>query len=568
MLSRDALIKELRNHGIPCEPLGDDVTLVCPFGTTCGGIGGDILTCILNVTNETGDCRSCGKKAPLSEFLEKLGIGSNPGLSQADSGRGVTESRNVQLKVEKRKRKVDVEPDGRVQPVEEVVEFLDRSVTREEVHAAFEQIGAVNRDILDIVMSSAYSSLRTDLVEAPLWAVLVGAPSSMKTELVKGLNGLPHIYYLDTLTSNPFASGYVAPKGKKAYDLLDELNDKCLVIRDMTTLFSLNEDTVKKLLGELVAIYDQEFAKFSATRGKQSYKARFSLLGCITPAALNNHRRYINMIGPRFLFVRMPDLTAAREARGFEIAWQAGKRSALIRNGRQLLISYLTQLAAAKPSIQPENIEIQEIINGLAILVSKGRGVVITKPQSFKDDEGNDKSYYDVEGVQCEEPWRALLQLRGMGRCLAAVRGKAMVTIEETKVLADIALSSMTPDRAEVVTMMFREPDALFTAHDLQTRLASRSQRTIQRNLKELKALNMIDSFKDESLPNAPWQWFLNEKIKSALIKAYGGDVQPMVEDINPVEKGRGAASLWDEPLIPLDQPADDASHPDFLSHR
>jgi hypothetical protein len=153
---------------------------------------------------------------------------------------------------------------------------------------------------------------------------------------------------------------------------------------------------------------------------------------------------------------------------------------------------------------------------------------------------------------------------------LAAIRGKTAVTTAETKVLADIALSSMPPDRAEVVAMMFQEPNTLFTAHDLQARLASRSQRTIQRNLKELKALNITDSLKDESSPNAPWQWFLNEKIKDALIRAYGGDAQPMIEGIHLVEKGRDAASLWDEPLIPLDQPVDDIddSHPDFLSHQ
>ncbi len=570
MQPRDIIIRELNKHGISFEPQGKDVATACPLKPESDARGGYLATFIINSETKIGTCTYCRKTAPLSEVIEQFSIGTAPESSEKNNELGAID-RNTAPKAEKQSRKIATKPDERVQPVEETIEILDRTVGLEEVYGAFEKIGAVNRDILDIVMASAYSSLRPDLVEAPLWAVLVGPPSSLKTELAKALNGLPHIYYLDTLTSNPFASGYVPLKGRKAYDLLDELDGKCFVIRDMTTLFSLNEDTVKKLLGELVAIYDQEFAKFSATRGKQSYKARFSLLGCITPAALNRHRRYIDMIGPRFLFIRLPDLTAEREARGFEIAWQDGKRSTLIRNARQLMISYMMQLASAKPTVEPEGIEIQEIINGLATLVSKGRGVVISKSQSFKDDEGNDKTYYEVEEVQCEEPWRALLQLRGMGRCLAAIRGKTAVTTEETKVLADIALSSMPPDRAEVVAMMFREPDASFTAHILHQRIANRSQRTIQRLLKELKALQIADAFKkeEESSLNPPWQWFLNKKIKDALIKAYGRDgTQPAIEDINRDEKGRNANSLWDESTISSDQPADDASapHSDFLS--
>src|SRR3989344_9350904 len=204
-------------------------------------------------------------------------------------------------------------------------------------------------------MAIAYSSLKSDLSDVMLWGILAGAPSSMKTELMKALRGLSHIYYLDTLTSNPFASGYVAPKGQKSYDLLDELNDKCLIIRDMTTLFSLNEETVKKLLGELVAIYDEEFAKFSPTRGLKSYKAKFSLLGCITPAMLNKHRRYIDMIGARFLFIRVPELTAEKEKKGFGIAWQGEKRKELSKYAREIMYSYIVQVNDKNPTLLPED---------------------------------------------------------------------------------------------------------------------------------------------------------------------------------------------------------------------
>ncbi|MBI4158443.1 MAG: hypothetical protein HY505_02395 [Candidatus Yanofskybacteria bacterium] len=438
----------------------------------------------------------------------------------------------VEPQIEKEFQKIEAEiKDDKKDPD---VELITRHIELEEVYQAFEKIGAVSREVIDIAMAIAYSSLKSDLVDVPLWGVLVGPPSSMKTELVKALRGLEHIYYLDTLTSNPFSSGYVAPKGRKSYDLLDELDNKCLVIRDMTTLFSLNEETVKKLLGELVAIYDEEFAKFSPTRGLKSYKAKFSLLGCITPAALNKHRRYIDMIGARFLFIRLPELTSEREKKGFGIAWQSEKRKGLIKYARELMYSYITQIDGKNIILLPEDGNIQEILNGLAVLVSRGRGTVLTKQQSFKDDEGKDRTYYEVEDVQVEEPWRALLQLRGLSRYLAIVRGKETVTTDEMKTLAEIGLSTMPVDRAEAVQQLFKQLNTRpsLTSRELQTLLPHRSHRTFQRLFKELEALKMVDAYKDPNGPiNQPWHWFLREDIQNALTKAYGIENMPQVEE-------------------------------------
>lgn len=435
-------------------------------------------------------------------------------------------------KVEEEFQKIEAEVKGSGK--EQEVELIDGPIELEEVYLAFERIGAVSRDIIDVVMAIAFSSLKPEFSDVMLWGIIAGAPSSMKTEMMKALRGLSHIYYLDTLTSNPFASGYVAPKGHKSYDLLDELDDKCLVIRDMTTLFSLNEETVKKLLGELVAIYDEEFAKFSPTRGLKSYKAKFSLLGCITPAMLNKHRRYIDMIGARFLFIRLPELTAEREKKGFGIAWQGEKRKDLIKYARQLMYSYIVQVNEQDPTLPPEDENIQEILNGLAVLVSRGRGTVITKQQSFKNDEGKDMTYYEVEDVQIEEPWRALLQLRGLGRYLAIIRRKETVTTDELKTIADIALSTMPVDRAEAVQQLFKQLNVRtsLTSKELQALLPHRSHRTFQRLFKELEALKIVDAFKDPSgPPNQPWHWFLRTDVQHALVKAYGIENDPPIEE-------------------------------------
>lgn len=68
--------------------------------------------------------------------------------------------------------------------------------------------------------------------------MFAGDPSSGKTEGI-----FAGVYSLDTLTENSFLSGYVDKDGKKLdKQFLDVVNGHYLLIKDLTTLFSMRED--------------------------------------------------------------------------------------------------------------------------------------------------------------------------------------------------------------------------------------------------------------------------------------------------------------------------------------
>ena len=78
-----------------------------------------------------------------------------------------------------------------------------------------------------------------------MWLIIIGNPSAGKTEVVLAFEDLKNVYFLDSLTENSFLSGYVEDKNGSRYrrsqpkpQLLDDLNWKTLVIKDLTTLFS------------------------------------------------------------------------------------------------------------------------------------------------------------------------------------------------------------------------------------------------------------------------------------------------------------------------------------------
>lgn len=366
-------------------------------------------------------------------------------------------------------------------------------VTIEQIITEIQSVCTLPESLIKVVLAVCLS-VKLNLPSS-LWLMVIGVPSSAKTDLVNFLRSSDLVYFVDTLTQNPFASGYVAPEGQKSYDMLSELNNKCFVVKDYTTIFSLNSETVKKLLGELVSIYDGQFKKFSPTRGLKEYITNFSHIGCITPTALNRHAQYMNIIGARFLFYRMSKLNAEDRKKGFEIAWHEDRKNSL-KEIEKLVCEFLNQIVSKLEA--EENIEIdftdEEIkasLEQLAIFTSKSRGIVITEEQTFKNDEDKTVTYHEVVDWQVEEPWRAFQQLKGLAIALAIINQTNKISKEEISILEKIVLSSMPVQRAETLECFKNEK--VLTSKQLSL-LTKKSQRTCQRLLKELQFLDIIES--------------------------------------------------------------------------
>jgi hypothetical protein len=342
--------------------------------------------------------------------------------------------------------------------------------------------------ILAVAVSSSFSNFLM------LWLLLVGVPSSGKTDLVRLIKGAGTTYYLDNLTQNAFISGERANKDNKVYDLLPLLDKKCLVIKDWTSIFSLDEKATKKLLGDLVNIYDKEFTKFSSRRGNISYASAFSQLGCITPATLNKHTNYMNMVGPRFLCYTMPSSTPEEDNQSYEQIFLNRDRSLIEKEARLYVSSYLTQLVQKSPNIKSLSKEVQEYLRTAAELMSNCRGIAVLQAAAFKNEEGEEVKYYEVSEVQIEEPWRAIQQLIILAQNLAFVVGKEEVGVSELAIIKEVVLSSMPADRSQALRIV-KDQGGSITARGL-TESSDRSIKTSRRLLDELAALKVLEKIK------------------------------------------------------------------------
>lgn len=366
------------------------------------------------------------------------------------------------------------------------------------IHALLEELSSASHDLIELVLATAISLPITQATsEALVWLLVVGAPSSDKTNQVTLLREMPNIYFLDTLTENAFVTGYVPESGERPKDLLGELDGRCLVVKELGALFSLKAELIRKVLGDLQAIYDGHFAKYTGTRGLVEHKAAFPFIGCVTPLALNQHQRYMASIGPRFLFYRVLPLTEQQLRDGFELSWQLGERRKKLGELRRQVSAYGWQRHQAAPSLVSETPEQQARLNELALFLSHGRSVVLTERHQEHGEEGKSFTIYENTGHQREEPFRALQQLRGLSRNLAVVHARDRITDHELELLRRVVLSSMPPDRADAL-LLFQGSSHLKEDGGLTRRGAvaglKRSYNQAKRLLQELESIGLLES--------------------------------------------------------------------------
>jgi hypothetical protein len=304
-------------------------------------------------------------------------------------------------------------------------------------------------DVTEITIATVLNAKRSE--DGLIWPLVVGEPSTGKTETVQGVKQEHTVTFLDSLTDKAFITGFVDSNGNSPPDLLKDLDGKCLIIKDLAPLFSAREEIVKGVLGAMVSIYDGSYARQTGTRQRVEYEARFSCIGCITPQGIEKHQRYMREMGSRFLFYRVPPLTEQEEKEGMDRIMNDPTRKAKIDQYRLLCSSYLHELVENQlPSIIP-NPDQKEMLQNFAALVSRGRAIGIGSGDP---------------GFQKEGPFRLLSQFKALAINLAHTHRRSVITDHEMELVRRVALSTIPPNRMSVLAL-FQNPSNLTPTNGL-----------------------------------------------------------------------------------------------------
>jgi hypothetical protein len=341
----------------------------------------------------------------------------------------------------------------------------------------------VDRDALPIVLGAvAAHRFGVD----PVWLVLVGPPSSLKTELIRLLGGLSNVYPLSKLTQNTLASGLKTDDGQDP-SLLSRLTDQILLLKDLTTVLEMQHDARQEVLAQLREVYDGHFDAVWGTGKEMHWQGRLGLIAGVTPV-IDRHAGVMGILGPRFTLFRMtqPDRTrvSRRAVNNTRSHVGAAERDEL----RGMVTGFLSRLSNSAPAIPDD---LAATIGGLAEVVTRARSGV------ERDGRTRDLEY----APEPEMPARLAKQLASHAQGIALVHHRDVVTADDVRCIIRVGLDCIPRLRRDVIEVLL---DRCFSALTTST-VASAAQyptSTVRRALEDLQALGLVRCFKSHAEDN------------------------------------------------------------------
>lgn len=173
----------------------------------------------------------------------------------------------------------------------------------------------------------------------PVWLLLVGPPSSGKTEIISSLSGLPDIHEVSTFTEAGLLSGAPSRNPKASGGLLRQFRTDArdgtfgiLTFKDLTSIISEASDTRASLLAALREIYDGCWIRRLGTEGGKTlaWKGKAGLIGAVTET-IDRQAAVMGAMGERFILVRMPTLDEEQRLDHGRSTAEQGSRSCSTR---------------------------------------------------------------------------------------------------------------------------------------------------------------------------------------------------------------------------------------------
>lgn len=381
---------------------------------------------------------------------------------------------------------------------------MSGSARIEELHTTFRRWLGAEYDLmaLDAVLATAAAE---QLDGDPPWLLVVSGSGNAKTETVAALAGV-QAHITSTITSEGALLSATKRKersGDATGGLLKAIGGRgLLVIKDFTSILSMNRDMRTQVLAALREVHDGRWERNVGTDGGHTitWEGRIVLIGAVTTAWDSAHS-VVAAMGDRFALVRMD--SAASTVR------RIGGRQALRNVGAETEMRADLE-GAVRGVLGDHGVNLhpgglfdseQEALLALADLVTHARTAV----------------EYDYRGEVIaahapEMPTRfakMLAQIVRGGLAICMTRDRAL------DIAARIAGDSMPPLRLEILGFLLAQPPATVAA--VQKGL-QRPRTTVDRGLQALHVLGLVTHEQDQE--NKVWRYRLSELVDQETLKA------------------------------------------------
>lgn len=136
---------------------------------------------------------------------------------------------------------------------------------------------------------------------APIWPVIIGPPSTGKTELgILPLRSLPITEMISDINPKAFLAG----KGDKSGSLLRDTGSSGIwLFKDLTTILSKREADMKEVFAYLREVYDGALSRRVGGKKLPMWEGKVTIIAACTPY-IDRAWNFVNELGDRFVFIR------------------------------------------------------------------------------------------------------------------------------------------------------------------------------------------------------------------------------------------------------------------------
>lgn len=374
----------------------------------------------------------------------------------------------------------------------------------EECRAAFSRwLGdEYDLDALDATLATAAAE---KLPGDPLWLLLISGSGNAKTETVQSLGG-SGAHVASTISSDgALLSG--SPKQQRAKNatggLLRAIGDSgLLVIKDVTSILSMNRDTRSSVLAAIREIHDGRWVRYLGTDGGRTLEwcGRIVIVGAVTTAWDRAHDVIASM-GDRFLLVRM-DSTEGRI--------EAGRQSRRnVGHEEQMRAELAAVMAGVLVGANLDNVELDDTEGER--LLSAANLVTLARTGVDFDYRGD-----VIDAHAPEMPTRFMKQLVQLVRGAVAI---GMGRDEALRLAVRCARDSMPPLRLAILDDLAEHPGS--TATEVRRRL-DKPRATVDRQLQALHILGVAELDEAERDDGkTTWRYSLSTGIDVSTLKSF-----------------------------------------------
>ena len=331
----------------------------------------------------------------------------------------------------------------------------------------------------------------------PLWLLVVSGAGNAKTETVQSLAGAGALVTSTISSEGALLSATARRERTKEATggLLRRLGDHgLLVVKDVTSILSMNRDTRASLLAALREIHDGKWERNVGTDGGRSltWTGRLVILGAVTTAWDRAHDVIASM-GDRFVVVRM-DSTTGRLPAGRRACRNTGEETQM-RAALAAIVGSVLATVDAQSAITLTDAEQERLLEAADVVTLARTGV----DYDYRGDV--------IDAHAPEMPTRFAKQLTQL------VRGAAALGIARDAALRlaiRCARDSMPPLRLAILDDIAAHPHSKIS--DVRRRL-EKPRATVDRQLQSLHMLNVLTCEEEEGThrgePVTRWRYKL-----------------------------------------------------------